>query len=171
MEPLKDISNLLCGLFSHLYLISLLILPPYNHCLTIQVWPNFLLQPKLQYLSSLGQIQVLEYVFKLWMCLSVWEVFSYVEVLTYFSLIHRSSCLLCQNIKKKKNKGLAFQLFVLHAWTTLLCSPWSPEEQLCLAREPIRWLRQPSVLRFIHLNQIVGSSWLHYQKHKFSLVS
>lgn len=138
MEPLKDISNLLCGLFSHLYLISLLILPPYNHCLTIQVWPNFLLQPKLQYLSSLGQIQVLEYVFKLWMCLSVWEVFSYVEVLTYFSLIHRSSCLLCQNIKKKKTRVWHFSfLSFMH-------------EQLCCVahgaqKSSFAWLENPFV--------------------------
>lgn len=102
LGTLKHIFNLLCGLFLHLYifLISFLILPPCSHYLTVQclslIWPVFCSNPKLE-LSSRSRLEC----FKLWMCLSIWEVFSYVEV-SYFTLISRSSCLLYQNIKKTR---------------------------------------------------------------------
>lgn len=125
LGTLKHISNLLCGLFLHLYifLISFLILPPCSHYLTVQrlslIWPVFCSNPKLE-LSSRSKLEC----FKLWMCLSIWEVFSYVEVSYLFYPYQQ--ILLSFIPKYKKKQGLGISTFCPPCMSSFIVYPMEP---------------------------------------------
>lgn len=101
--------------------------PPHSTRLSLPFHPAFWLQPRLQCLNSLGQIQGLEDVLS-YKCalLSLWEGPPCLA-------LSPDPCLLCQDIK---HIGLVFQRFVLRAWATLFFIPWSPKNSFDWQQDP-----------------------------------
>lgn len=100
----------LCGLFFHLFFFySVPTQLPHSTRSSLPFPPSFLAPtqtpvPEFSWTNPSARI-----CFKLWMCLSMWEVLP-------FLALSPDPYLLCQDIK---HMGLVLQLFVLHTWAAL----------------------------------------------------